>query len=172
MTSLVIGVGDCKVSDDPEATLVTYALGSCIAVVIHDPVSKVGGLLHYMLPESSLDNMKAVERPYMFADTGIPLLFHRAYHLGAVKSRLEVAVLGGAQVMDSSETFNIGKRNHLALRKIFWKAGVLINHEEVGGSLSRTVRLEVASGRLVLREGQREHVLNIADRRKGADRGF
>ena len=50
----VVGVGDCCVSGDPDAVLVTYALGSCIAVVIHDPVSKVGGLLHYMLPESSL----------------------------------------------------------------------------------------------------------------------
>ncbi len=77
MSSLVIGVADCLVSDDPEAVLVTYALGSCIAVVIHDPVSRVGGLLHYMLPESTLDQAKAQERPYMFADTGIPLLFHR-----------------------------------------------------------------------------------------------
>jgi chemotaxis protein CheD len=171
MPSIVIGVGDCQVSNDPEAVLVTYALGSCIAVVIHDPVSRVGGLLHYMLPESTIDMSKAQQRPYMFADTGIPLLFHNAYQLGAVKSRLEVAVLGGAQVMDTSETFNIGKRNHLALRKIFWKAGVLVHHEEVGGTHSRTVRLEIDSGRVLLRQGQTEQVLNTAGKRKGTDRG-
>lgn len=173
MPSLVIGIGDCLVSDDPDAVLVTYALGSCIAVVIHDPVTKVGGLLHYMLPESSIDENKARERPYMFADTGIPLLFHNAYRLGAVKSRLEVTVLGGAQVMDTGETFNIGKRNHLALRKIFWKAGVLVRHEEVGGTLSRTVRLEVASGRVVLRHGQTEQVLpSSSGKERGASHGL
>jgi chemotaxis protein CheD len=166
MSSLVVGIGDCLVSDDPESVLVTYALGSCIAVLIYDPVTNVGGLLHYMLPESSLDENKARERPYMFADTGIPLLFQSAYRLGAVKSRLDVAVLGGAQVMDTSETFNIGKRNHLALRKIFWKAGVLVRHEDVGGTLSRTVRLEIASGRVVLRHGQTERVLSFADKRE------
>ena len=172
MTSVVIGVGDCQVSADPEAVLVTYALGSCIAVVIHDSVSKVGGLLHYLLPESSLDKAKAEQRPYMFADTGIPLLFHRAYELGAVKSRLQVAVLGGAQVMDTGGTFNIGKRNQLALRRIFWKAGVLIHHEEVGGTSSRTVRLEVATGKVVLRQGSAEQVLNAADKKRGGDHGI
>jgi chemotaxis protein CheD len=173
MSSLVVGIGDCLVSDDPESVLVTYALGSCIAVVIYDPVTNVGGLLHYMLPESSLDENKARQRPYMFADTGIPLLFQSAYRLGAVKSRLDVAVLGGAQVMDTSEIFNIGKRNHLALRKIFWKAGVLVRHEDVGGTLSRTVRLEIASGRVVLRHGQTEQVLSFADKReRGENRGI
>jgi chemotaxis protein CheD len=173
MSSLVVGIGDCLVSDDPKSTLITYALGSCIAVVIHDPVTNVGGLLHYMLPESILDENKARQRPYMFADTGIPLLFQNAYRLGAVKSRLDVTVLGGAQVMDISETFNIGKRNHLALRKIFWKAGVLVRHEDVGGTLSRTVRLEIASGRVVLRHGQTEQILSSADKReKGGNRGI
>jgi chemotaxis protein CheD len=61
----------------------------------------------------------------MFADTGIPLLFRRAYECGAEKRRLVVRVVGGAQVMDREGVFNIGKRNYLALRKILWKAGVL-----------------------------------------------
>jgi chemotaxis protein CheD len=145
---------------------------SCIAVVIHDPISRVGGLLHYMLPESTLDQAKAQERPYMFADTGIPLLFHHAYKLGAVKSRLEVAVLGGAQVMDSNQTFNIGKRNHLALKKIFWKAGVLVRTEEVGGTASRTVRLEIATGRVLLRQGTTEQVLVPSRAGKGGAHGL
>jgi chemotaxis protein CheD len=168
MTSLVVGIGECQVSNDPEAVLITYALGSCIAVIIYDPVSKVGGLLHYMLPDSTIDCEKAQKRPFMFADSGIPMLFHSAYQLGAVKSRMEVAVLGGAQVMDSTETFNIGKRNHLALRKIFWKAGVLIYREDVGGTQSRTVRLEMASGRVMMRCGLVEKELESPRKRKGA----
>lgn len=159
MAMQVIGVGACTVSADPSSTLITYALGSCIAVLIYDPVTKVGGLLHYMLPESTLDENKARKNPYMFADTGIPLLFQSAYKLGAVRNRIEVTVLGGAQIISSADTFNIGKRNHMVLRKIFWKAGILVQHEEVGGTQSRTVRLELDSGRIIMRSGQVETVL-------------
>jgi chemotaxis protein CheD len=120
-------------------------------------VARVGGLLHYMLPESGLDPAKAQQSPYMFADSGIPLLFRRSYQLGAEKRRMVVCVAGGAQVMDQTGVFNIGKRNALALRKILWKAGVLIQSESLGGSICRTVRLEVGSGRVWLRsEGMQE----------------
>ncbi len=150
MTPLIVGVGDCRVSNDPESVLVTYALGSCVALAIHDPVARVGGLLHYLLPESGLDPAKARQNPFMFADSGIPLLFRSAYQLGAEKRRLVVSAAGGAQIMDQQGVFNIGKRNYLAMRKILWKAGVLLHAEDVGGLASRTLRLEVASGRLLL----------------------
>lgn len=169
MSSLIVGIGDCKVSKDPADVLVTHALGSCIAVLIHDPVAKVAGLLHYMLPESSLDADKADKRPYMFADTGIPLLFKSAYQLGAVKSRMVVMAAGGAQMLDPNGTFNIGQRNHTAMRKIFWKAGVIVHKEEVGGTSSRTVRIDVDSGRVQLRtSGEPEHDMTINTKKKGA----
>ena len=170
MNTVVIGIGDCQVAKDPNSTLVTYALGSCIAVMIHDPVAGVGGLLHFMLPESSLDPAKAERNPCMFADTGIPLLFRSAYQLGADKKRLRVTVAGGAQMMDTQGTFNIGKRNCLAMRKILWKAGVLVEAEYLGGVVSRTVRLEVRTGKIMLREsGQAEQELprDAAGARKG-----
>jgi chemotaxis protein CheD len=151
MANVVVGVADCQISKSRDQVLVTYALGSCIAVAIHDPVAGVGGLLHYMLPESAISPAKAGENPYMFADTGIPLLFRRAHEYGAEKRRLVVRVAGGAQVMDSEGIFNIGKRNYLALRKVLWKAGVLVQAEDVGGNVPRTVRLEVGSGRFWLR---------------------
>lgn len=151
VTLLAVGVGDCKVSNTAESVLATYALGSCIAVAIHDPVACVGGLLHFMLPESSLNPEKASQSPFLFADTGIPALFHAAYKLGAEKRRLVVRVAGGAQVMDASGVFNIGKRNQVALRKILWRAGVMIHGEETGGTESRTVRLEISTGRFWIR---------------------
>jgi chemotaxis protein CheD len=150
VTLLTVGVGDCKVSNAADIALATYALGSCIALAIYDPVAAVGGLLHFMLPESSLNPAKASENPFMFADTGIPLMFHTAYRAGAEKRRLVVWAAGGAQVMDEGGVFNIGKRNNLALRKILWKAGVMIHGEEVGGTTARTVRLEVATGRFIV----------------------
>lgn len=159
MSLQVVGMADCSLSTDPDEVLVTYALGSCIAVAVHDPVAKVGGLLHYMLPESGIDRDKAARNPYMFADTGIPLLFQKSYSLGAQKRRLVVRLAGGSQVMDDSGVFNIGRRNYLAVRRILWKAGVLIEAEDVGGAMSRTVRLEVGSGRFWLRpsgEAERE----------------
>jgi chemotaxis protein CheD len=159
VNTLVVGVGDCLVSKDPQGTLVTYALGSCIAILIHDPVARVGGLLHYMLPESSIDSAKARQRPFMYADTGIPILFRTAYRLGAEKSRLYVAAVGGAQVMDPHGTFNIGKKNYFALRKIFQNARVTVDTEEVGGTASRTVRLEIATGKILLRQGEEEREL-------------
>ncbi|MGD0578491.1 MAG: chemotaxis protein CheD [Bryobacteraceae bacterium] len=165
---LTVGVGDCKVSNAAETVLASYALGSCIAVAIHDPVAAVGGLLHFMLPESSLNPAKASQNPFMFADTGIPLLFHSAYGLGAEKRRLVVRAAGGAQVMDENGVFNIGKRNHLALRKILWKAGVMIHGEETGGTASRTVRLEVATGRFWVRgPGMADREIPVSANGKG-----
>jgi len=153
-------VGDCKVSSDPASDLVTYALGSCIALAIWDPVSLVGGLLHFMLPEASVDRVSGGrDNPFRYADTGTPMLFHSAYHHGAQKRRLVVRMAGGASVVDGDGVFNIGKRNYAALRKILWKAGVMVHGEDVGGTSSRTVRLEVGSGRFFVRspkEGEKE----------------
>jgi chemotaxis protein CheD len=143
---LIVGVSDMKTSKDPAATLVTYSLGSCIGIAIYDPVVKAGGLLHYMLPESNLDGTKAKNNPFMFADTGIPALFKEAYRLGAKKQRMKVVVVGGAQILDQKGFFNIGKRNHMAVRKIFWKNQVMIDHEDIGGTVNRTIRLDIDTG--------------------------
>lgn len=160
MNLLTVGISDCQVSRDPEAALMTYALGSCIAVTVFDPVSKVAGLLHYMLPEAGLDLERARAKPFMFADTGVPILFRNAYELGAVKQRIIVTAIGGAQVLATNNTFNIGKRNHLALRKILWKAGVMLHHEEVGGTIPRNVRIQVGNGVVTISYGRQEHDLN------------
>jgi len=99
----------------------------------------------------------------MFADTGIPTLFHRAYALGAEKRRLRVYLAGAAQIMDDNGVFNIGKRNHLAGRRILWQAGVLVHGEEVGGTISRNVRIDINSGEVWLRPtGQPERLLSRA----------
>jgi len=160
--NVVVGVADCHVTSDPANVLVTYALGSCIAVAIYDPVARVGGLLHFMLPEGPPANAPlGGKSPYMFADRGIPMLFREAYEKGAQKRRLAVRVAGGAQIMDDKGVFNIGQRNCLAMRKILWKAGVILQGEETGGKSARTMRLEMGTGRVFLRspEGPDEREL-------------
>jgi chemotaxis protein CheD len=146
VTPIVVGIADCQTSKDRNSTLVSYALGSCVGVGIFDPASSVGGLLHVLLPESSLDAAKAAKNPYMFADTGVVELLNRCLELGAMKSRLRVWLAGGSAVMDTRGVFNIGKRNQLAARKALWKAGLLTLNEDLGGQGSRTVRLELSSG--------------------------
>lgn len=155
----IIGIADMGIVQDNQGGLITYSLGSCIGVVIFDPVVRVGGLLHYMLPESQIDPVKAQKNPFMFADTGIPLLFKDAYRYGATKNRLVVKIAGGSQILDDSGFFNIGKRNYMALRKILWRNNVLIKAEDVGGQVSRTVRLDLETGKVWLKysgEGERE----------------
>jgi chemotaxis protein CheD len=150
MKQLVVGVGDGGVSRDPDVLIVTYALGSCVAVMLHDPVAKVSGMVHYMLPESTMSSEQTQGRPWMFADTGISCLLRAALDQGADKRRLLVFAAGGAQVMNDTTLFNIGKRNCLALRKALWKFGLVAHAEETGGTVARTVRMEVGSGRVWL----------------------
>jgi chemotaxis protein CheD len=151
MTQIVVGISDCQATKDRSATLVTYALGSCIGVGMFDPASSVGGLLHILLPESSLDAEKASKNPYIFADTGVSKLVNRCLELGASKARLRVWLAGGSAVMDVRGVFNIGKRNQLAVRKALWKAGLLALNEDLGGLGSRTVRLELETGTFWIR---------------------
>ena len=153
MSLVVVGIGDCQVSTDPRETLITYALGSCSAVLAHDPVSRIGGLLHYMLPHSSLNADRARSNPAVFGDTGIHLLIERLLRKGVQLNRLTLRVAGGAQVMDEKGVFNIGKRNQLVLRKDLWTRGLMVSGEETGGLVARTVRMEVATGRAFLRAG-------------------
>lgn len=148
---VVVGVADMKVTGDPAAELVTYSLGSCVGICIFDRDAGVGGLLHYMLPESVLSPEKAARNPYMFADTGIPALFREAYRLGAAKNRIEVKAFGGAQVLDPNGMFNIGKRNILAMRKLFWQNGVMLGVSALGGTVNRTIALELRTGKVTLK---------------------
>ena len=96
----------------PAQILTTYSLGSCLGVTIYDPVSRAGGLLHAMLPDSSINPAKAAEQPAMFVDTGMSALFRAAYELKAEKHRMQICVAGGAQFLDKSGFFNIGQRNY------------------------------------------------------------
>jgi chemotaxis protein CheD len=149
-----VGVADLAISRDPGERLITYALGSCLGVAVHDPVAGVGGLLHLMLPESAIDPVKGEHQPAMFVDTGVPLLFKECYKLGAKKERMVVRVAGGAHAAarEDDDRFQIGKRNMVALRRMFWKNGVMIAAADVGGAqTSRTMWLDVGSGVVTLK---------------------
>jgi chemotaxis protein CheD len=169
---IVVQMADCRVADVPGQVLATYALGSCIGLAVHDPKANVGGLLHFMLPDSGIDPVRGRENPFMFADTGIPLLLDQVCRKGASRQRLMVHAAGGAQMMDRENVFEIGKRNYLAMRKILWKKGILVHAEAVGGGNSRTVRLQIGSGRVWLQEGGEQRELLPAPPQKGTSYGL
>ncbi len=149
-------MADMKVIRNPEDTLITYSLGSCIGVTVYDPVARVGGLLHFMLPDSQIDPEKAEKNPWIFADTGLPSLFKEAYRLGATKERLEVKLVGGSQIMDGSGFFNIGKRNYMAVLDMFRANDVPVKAEDIGGNGNRTLSLELFSGKVLIRRSKNE----------------
>lgn len=150
----VVGVGEYAVSKSPETTIKTFALGSCVAVIfLHKPTRTIG-LIHIALPESSISPDIVQTRPGYFADTGIPaILREMAACSGAGKGithGMMVKIAGGANVLDTNNLFNIGKRNVLALKKILWPLGMGPVAEDVGGSYSRTVSVSVATGVITL----------------------
>lgn len=147
MKQIVVSVADMKVSRQPGDVIVTHALGSCLGITLYDPEIKAGGMLHVMLPTGKVAPEKAENRPLMFVDTAVPMFFKQAYALGAVKQRLIVKVAGGSALSQGEDFFNIGQRNILMLRKLLWKNGMMIAAEDVGGHISRTLYLQLETGR-------------------------
>ncbi|MBY0495167.1 MAG: chemotaxis protein CheD [Cyanobacteria bacterium] len=156
---LVIGIGEMVVTTERGSRISTHAVGSCIAVCICDPHAGVAGMLHFLLPEASINPDRASAHPAAFADTGIPLLFQKAYGLGLVKQRAVVKLVGGADMAQTSGAFNTGRRNLLAARNLLWRNGVFITAEDVGGTGARTVHMAVDDGRLQVLSGHSQKEL-------------
>lgn len=149
--NIVVNVSDARVSRDAADVLVTYSLGSCIAVTLYDPIIRCAGMLHYQLPTSTLDAGRAQANPCMFADTGMTTLLNELTALGAEPRRLQVKLAGGAEILQDAGLFSIGKRNHTAIRKILWQRGLFLTGEKVGGSEPRTLYLHVADGTTIVK---------------------
>jgi chemotaxis protein CheD len=156
---IVIGIGESRASADPGADLVTYALGSCIAVIAYDVDRLIGGMLHIMLPHSSLSPGRAKTQPSVFADTGIAILFQQMAALGAHRRALHVRLIGGASRTNDPGHFNVGKRNLQSTLEVLGQWGLTVAALDVGGTESRTPRLSVGDGRVVIRTAITEYEL-------------
>ncbi len=143
-----VGIAGLHVATSEKDEIVTYALGSCLGITMYDPVAKVGGLVHVMLPDSTIDRNKAEKQPGMFVDTGVPALLTRMTEKGAQKTRLRVAVAGGAaQRLAGKDHFQIGERNYKAFEQLVASQGLRLIASDVGGTnLARTMTLAVATG--------------------------
>ena len=157
--NITVDISDAKASADPADVLVTYSLGSCIGVSFYDPVAQIGGMLHCLLPEFTGSEADA-DNPFKFADTGVKILLDKIISMGAVKRRLQVKIAGGAKRLKSiSDRFDIGKRNYLAVRKILWKNAIMIKAQDVGGTIPRTMYLNIADGEVMIRsQGKKNYM--------------
>lgn len=152
MKTIMLGIGDYNATNNPDEVLKTMALGSCVAVIILDPETRMIGMDHIALPDSRINKKKAAEKPGYFADTGIAALLNKMKSKGmkATGAKLIVKIIGGAQLIESSNSFNIGKRNVLAVKKVLWKYGMGAKSEDTGGKISRTVTVDAKKGRVII----------------------
>jgi len=148
-----VGLADMKISSAKEDIIITHGLGSCLGVTVYDPLSHVGGMIHIMLPLSSINPENAKTRPYMFVDTGIPKLFIKCYELGACKERMIVTVAGGSNPLgaNGSDFFNIGERNFDILKRLLEKNNIPLRAYDVGGTQSRTMSINIETGTVNLK---------------------
>ena len=145
---IVVGVGDMAASNNTNMTISTYALGSCIGIVAYDPFVSAGGILHIMLPDSTLSPDKAQTQPSMFADTGWRVFWQALQGLRVEKRRVKIVLAGGASVLSQSDMFKIGERNGTAIKAILQKEGIPTVAEELGGLNNRTLHLQLSTGTL------------------------
>jgi len=143
---------EMKISSNPVETLVAFSIGSGIGMTIHDPVGGVGGVLNFILPDSTKANGTNPEKsPFMFADTGITAFLKALFEQGAKAENLKVVIAGGAHIIDQTGVFNIGQKNLAALKNSLADYDVKIHHEAIGGTKSRAISLEIGSGRSIIK---------------------
>jgi len=152
-TSVMVGMAEIQVLKGA-GTFSCLGLGSCIGLCVLDPISNVAGCVHIMLPESFAD--KTVDRPGKFANTGIPELIAMMERMGAQRSRLVLAMAGGAQVFrygggETNSRLDIGARNSVAVEEALKKLGLKVIAKDVGGNMGRTVTFVADTGAISVR---------------------
>ena len=158
MSVVTLGIGEYGLVKQPGDIIKTHALGSCVAIIMLDTASRTVGMVHIALPESKVHPERAKKLPGYFADTAIPALLELMRKSGAATNLKKVVIklTGGANVMDKNNTFNIGKRNVLAIKKGLWAQRMGAVAEDVGGSISRTVTVNIDDGKVVVTSPARD----------------
>ena len=151
-----MGISEMKVSNRWDDVLATYSLGSCVGVAIYDPVVRIGGLVHCLLPLSTLDPARAEQHPAIFCDTGVAALLRRLFSLGATRERVVAKIAGASCMMDEHGTFRIGERNKLVTEKMLQKNGIRLAGQDVGGTVARSIWLHLSDGRMVIKSRGQE----------------
>lgn len=146
-----VGMADLNVCKSPDG-ITTLGLGSCVGVCIRDPIAKVGGLLHAMLPDST--QIESNSNKFKFADTGIDELVKKLVEMGGKKSRFEAKIAGGAQMFafsKSTDMVRVGERNVEASKKKLRELGIPLKAQDTGLNYGRTIVYYPETGELIIR---------------------
>ena len=147
-----VNFSEMKISSNPVETLVAFSIGSGIGMTAHDSVYGVGGVLNFILPDSTNANgINSEKSPLMFADTGIKAFLAAMFENGAKAENLKVVIAGGASIMDQTGVFNIGKKNLEALKNSLSDHDLKVYHEAIGGMKSRAISLEIGTGTSIIK---------------------
>jgi len=148
-----------KISTDRNDIITTFSLGSCVGVTLYDPVRGIGGMLHSLLPQSKMNLKRAEENPFMFVDSGFVTLLKTILQKGSDQKKLICKVAGGGDFIDKKGFFRIGERNITILRKVLWKNKIMIAGKDLGGSIPRTMVLNMQTGETIIRSKGKEYIL-------------
>jgi chemotaxis protein CheD len=141
-----VGMADFKVARNP-ASLISYGLGSCVGIALYDTVTRIGGLAHIMLPDST--QARSADNPAKFADTALPLMLNEMLKMGAVRNRISAKIAGGAQMFtftNATDIMRVGERNTEAVKNVLKQIDIKIVAEDNGGNYGRTVELQLDTG--------------------------
>lgn len=146
-----VGMADLNICTAPDA-ITTLGLGSCVGIVLYDPVKKIAGLAHIMLPDST--KVKMNENKAKFADTGIDLLVKQLEKAGASRRNLLAKIAGGAQMFafrSNNDMLRIGERNVEATKELLKKLGIRIVAEDTGCNYGRTIEFYPETNELIIK---------------------
>jgi chemotaxis protein CheD len=149
--SVRIGIAEFKIAHTPTSILTT-GLGSCVGICLWDPLIKMGGMVHIMLPDSK-QGRNVINRA-KYADSGIELLIEELCKNGARKGRLVAKIAGGAQMFNfpnANEMMKIGNRNIIAVKKVLKIYKIKLLAEDTGGNYGRTIEFFTKNGQLLVR---------------------
>lgn len=162
MTTINVGMSEIHISGSKSTLLVAPGLGSCIGLIMYDPVAKIGGMAHVVLPDSTTSTKELIH-PGKFADTAVPELLSMLTKKGASKHNLIIKISGGAQMFSlerGGNVLNIGMRNAIAVKAALAKERLNLKSADTGGNKGRTMRLEIETGIVYVRcIGQQEVTL-------------
>ena len=143
-----LSLGEWAVSNDRDGVLTCLGLGSCVAFIAYDPVARIGGMAHMVLPDST-QGRSTPRSEAKFVDVAVPLVMRELLALGALRTRTQISLVGGAAMLpvrSGNEALNIGARNAAAALATVKAMGLRVKVEDMGGTQGRTVRLQVRTG--------------------------
>jgi chemotaxis protein CheD len=153
-----VGISELRVTKQSGVILVTHSLGSCMGLAVYDPVVRVAGLIHCLLPKP-MGNKKAMLNPAMCVSTGVPAMMREMFSLGAQRQNLILKAAGCSRMMNVLNQFNTGQRNQETLLSLLAYNGIKLHGQDMGGSIPRTMYLYVDTGQVLIRSKREEREL-------------